>query len=49
MGLWEYIKTERDVLKGAPVSFIGLVVISVSAGIGIGSWHYRRVVPISGE
>jgi len=28
------------VLKGAPVSFVGLVILSVSAGIGIGSWHY---------
>ena len=40
MGLWEYIRSELRVLKGAPVSFVGLVILSVSAGIGIGSWHY---------
>lgn len=37
-------------LRGAPVSFIGLVVISVSAGIGIGSWHYsERIETKDGE
>jgi len=40
MALWEYIKAEFAVLKAAPLSFMGLVVLSVSAGIGIGAWHY---------
>lgn len=40
MSLWEYIKAEFVVLKAAPVSFVGLVVLSISAGIGIGAWHY---------
>jgi hypothetical protein len=42
MSLWEYIRAELAVLKGAPVSFVGLVVLSIAAGIGIGEWHYSE-------
>ena len=40
MGIHQDRKTEYGVLKGAPISFAGLVVLSVSAGIAIGAWHY---------
>lgn len=42
MQLWDYIKAELAVLKQAPVSFVGLVVISIAAGVGIGTWHYSE-------
>jgi hypothetical protein len=38
--LLEHILREWSVLKGAPASFIILVALSISAGLGIGAWHY---------
>jgi hypothetical protein len=40
--MWEYIKNEWDVLKGAPLAFMGLVVVSFSTGLGAGLWHYSE-------
>jgi hypothetical protein len=38
--LLEHILREWAVLKGAPGAFIILVALGVSAGLGIGAWHY---------
>jgi|SRR5579871_3508774 len=40
--LWEYIKAEFAVLRGAPFTFVGLLVVSVGAGVAIGAWHYSE-------
>jgi hypothetical protein len=42
MSLWEYIKAEYAVLRGAPVSFVGLVVVSIASGVAIGHWHFSE-------
>jgi hypothetical protein len=44
MGLIGHIQKEWTVLKGAPLSFVILVVLSIVAGIGIGSWHYAQQI-----
>jgi hypothetical protein len=38
--LLEHIQKEWAVLKGAPLSFVILVVLGLLTGIAIGSWHY---------
>jgi hypothetical protein len=40
--LIEHIQKEWGVLKGAPLSFVILVVLCLLTGIGIGSWHYSE-------
>ncbi len=40
--VWEYIRKERAALKRAPLSFAGLAVVCLAAGIGVGRWHYSE-------
>ncbi len=40
--IFEYIKREWDVLTKAPLTFIGLALLSFSAGVGVGLWHYSE-------
>jgi hypothetical protein len=37
---WEYIKAELVVLKGAPLSVLGLAIAFCLLGVGVGEWHY---------
>ena len=46
MGLWETIKTEWPVLKGAPLSFLGLTVVSLGAGFAAGMFFQSEQVTI---
>ena len=44
MGFWETIKAEWPILKGAPFSFGGLVVVALSAGFAFGMmWRGQEV------
>jgi hypothetical protein len=42
MQVFEYVKQEWVVLKGAPLSFVGLAAVFFVAGISIGAWHYSE-------
>ncbi len=42
MSLWEYIKAELAVLRGAPLTFVGLIVVSLTSGIAVGHWHFSE-------
>jgi hypothetical protein len=40
--IFDYIKKEWSVLKGAPGAFVGLAVIFLISGIALASWHYSE-------
>jgi hypothetical protein len=40
--LIEHVQKEWAALKGAPISFAILLVLGLSTGIGIASWHYSE-------
>jgi hypothetical protein len=40
--LFDHIRSEWAVLRGAPFTFLTLVIFGVAAGLVIGQWHYSE-------